>query len=52
MKLHEYIAAQLAKPFKYGTLDCVIFAAEWVKISTIVDYLADLPQVSTEKRSL
>lgn len=52
MKLHEYIASQLPKPFAYGIFDCVIFAAEWVKISTGIDYLADLPKWSTAKEAL
>jgi len=52
MTLAEYITRHLAKPFKWGENDCVLFAAEWVKISTGKDYLAELPKWTTAKEAL
>lgn len=52
MKLHEYITSRLSMPFAWGSLDCVLFTAEWVRISTGVDHLADLPKWSTAREAM
>ena len=40
MTLHEYITAHLGEPFCYGQMDCVLFAAGWVKHATGRDLVA------------
>lgn len=52
MTLHEYITANLRKPFVWGEFDCVLFAVGWLKIATGVDYIADLPKWNSEKQAL
>lgn len=43
MKLHNYIAQHLGRPFVWGEHDCVLFAAGWVRVATGSDPLAELP---------
>jgi hypothetical protein len=44
MTLAEYITANLRMPFVWGSHDCVLFAANWIKHSTGIDHLADAPK--------
>lgn len=48
MTLAEYITSNLGRPFEWGALDCVLFAAHWARIKTGKDYLADMPKWSSE----
>lgn len=43
----QYISDHLVAPFDWGTNDCVLFAARWVKNKTGVDPLAGLPKWKT-----
>lgn len=52
MTLHEYITANLRKPFAWGEHDCVLFAAGWVAIATGKDYTSALPRWSSAKQAL
>lgn len=47
MTLDQYISAHLSRPFVWGKNDCVLFAAEWVRLQTGRDYLAALPAWSS-----
>jgi len=42
MTLHEYITARFGEPFCYGRMDCVLFAADWIKQATGKDVIAGL----------
>lgn len=52
MHLPDYIAAHLGKPFRYGRLDCVLFAARWIQARTGHDPLAGLPPWHSERTAL
>lgn len=52
MRLHEYIAANMRKPFKYGSHDCVLFAIGWLNVATGRDYLSCLPKWGNEAEAL
>lgn len=52
MTLAEYITRHLRVPFCYGRLDCVLFAAGWVKEKTGVDPLAGLPKWKNERQAM
>lgn len=52
MTLPEYLAANLERPFAWGSFDCVLFASGYVIPATGVDYLAGQPAWSTAKEAL
>lgn len=47
MKLHDYIAGHLGRPFKWGEHDCVLFAIGWLELATGKDYLTPYKPWST-----
>lgn len=51
MTLAEYITANLDRPFAWGSMDCVHFAAGWLVHATGRDYLADLPKWASAKEA-
>jgi len=51
MILADYIQQNLDRPFEWGQHDCVTFAANWLKLSTGVDYLSDLKSWTTAKEA-
>jgi hypothetical protein len=52
MTLPDYIATHLDKPFVWGELDCVLFAARWAELASGVDHLADVPAWTSAKQAL
>jgi hypothetical protein len=51
MTLPEYIAANLERPFAWGSHDCVLFASRWVTIASGVDHLANFGIWTTERQA-
>jgi len=47
MKLHDYIAGHLGRPFEWGVHDCVLFSVGWLEIATGRDYLTQHKPWST-----
>jgi hypothetical protein len=52
MTLAEYITRLLREPFSWGSNDCVLFAAGWVKCKTGFDHLADQPTWTSAKGAM
>jgi len=51
MDIHEFIAAEAEKPFRWGETDCVSTAARWVKINAGVDLYPVISIYSTEEEA-
>ena len=51
MTLPEYIASNRRRPFEWGSFDCVLFVAGWVRLRTGVDQLAGLPAWTSEREA-
>ncbi|MEB0133772.1 hypothetical protein QN362_00335 [Actimicrobium sp. CCC2.4] len=52
MTLPEYIAANLERPFAWGSHDCVLFAIGWVNLATAVDHLDEFDKWTTERQAI
>lgn len=52
MTLDEYITANLKRPFVWGSHDCVLFAAGWVRAATGKDYLAEFGQWTNARQAM
>jgi hypothetical protein len=50
--LPEYIASNLRKPFEWGRLDCVLFAATWAEHVSGINYLEGVPKWSSAKQGM
>lgn len=42
MMLSDYIIRHMNDPFIWGSNDCVLFAANWIRLATGKDYLNDI----------
>jgi hypothetical protein len=42
--LSQYLTECLSKPFKWGEHDCTLFVSNWIKISSGIDFLDDVPK--------
>lgn len=51
MILADYIMARLDTPFEWGTHDCVLFAANWLRLSTGIDHLDGIKPWHTAKQA-
>jgi hypothetical protein len=52
MTLPEYIAANLSRPFAWGSFDCILCAAGYVIPTSSVNYLETYPVWHTAKEAL
>jgi predicted ATP-grasp superfamily ATP-dependent carboligase len=51
VSLAEYLTSNLARQFEWGSFDCVLFAAGWLKEATGRDCLEGIPKWADEKQA-
>lgn len=47
--LHEYIESAMSREFSFGSFDCALFCADWVRLATGVDRAEGLRGYSSMK---
>jgi hypothetical protein len=52
MTLPDYIAANLTRPFVWGSHDCILFGFGWVNQQTGRDWLAEFTPWKTPKQAM